>query len=139
MLFTDLGLSEPILRAVHKEGYTLATPVQAQAIPHILEGRDVLGCAQTGTGKTAAFALPILNSSPASARRDKRPAQIAMPGALSDARAGQPDCCQLPAYGRNLGLHHTVIFGGVGQQPAGGRACAVASKSSSPRRAGCST
>src|SRR5438477_2493450 len=59
--FSDLRLAEPILRAVAAEGYTTATPIQAQSIPHVLAGRDVLGCAQTGTGKTAAFALPILH------------------------------------------------------------------------------
>src|SRR5499425_3003409 len=60
MKFADLRLIEPLLRAVSAAGYTTATPIQAQAIPHALTGRDVLGCAQTGTGKTAAFALPIL-------------------------------------------------------------------------------
>ena len=60
MLFTDLNLIEPILKALTKEGYTTPTPIQAQAIPHILAGKDVLGCAQTGTGKTAAFAIPTL-------------------------------------------------------------------------------
>src|SRR6185503_13227149 len=61
MKFADLGLHEPILRAVEAEGYTVPTPIQFQAIPHILAGKDILGCAQTGTGKTAAFALPILH------------------------------------------------------------------------------
>src|SRR5690349_12390990 len=61
MKFADLRLSEPILRAVHAQGYTLPTPVQIQAIPHVLDGKDLLACAQTGTGKTAAFALPILH------------------------------------------------------------------------------
>src|SRR5512134_2522359 len=61
MKFQDLRLIEPILRAVAAEGYTTPTPIQLKAIPHVLEGRDVLGCAQTGTGKTAAFALPILH------------------------------------------------------------------------------
>src|SRR5579871_6872049 len=61
MSFAPLGLSEPILRAVAAEGYEVPTPIQAQAIPHIVAGRDLLGCAQTGTGKTAAFALPILH------------------------------------------------------------------------------
>ena len=61
MNFRDFGLAEPLLRAVLQEGYTVATPIQAQAIPTVLEGHDVIGIAQTGTGKTAAFALPILN------------------------------------------------------------------------------
>src|SRR3954469_9827982 len=61
MQFSDLRLAEPILRALVAEGYTVPTPIQAQAIPHVLEGKDILGVAQTGTGKTAAFALPILD------------------------------------------------------------------------------
>src|SRR5687768_17317393 len=61
MRFEDLGLSEPILRAVLAEGYTVPTPIQNKAIPLVLEGKDLFGCAQTGTGKTAAFALPILH------------------------------------------------------------------------------
>ena len=60
MSFVELGLVEPILRALVSEGYTTPTPIQSQTIPHVLAGSDVLGCAQTGTGKTAAFALPIL-------------------------------------------------------------------------------
>src|SRR5436853_7718251 len=60
MTFAELGLAQPLLRAVDSAGYTIPTPIQLQAIPHVLAGRDVLGCAQTGTGKTAAFALPIL-------------------------------------------------------------------------------
>src|SRR5687768_4384103 len=60
MLFSELSLSAPIRQAIAKQGYETATPIQAQAIPHALAGRDVLGSAQTGTGKTAAFALPIL-------------------------------------------------------------------------------
>src|SRR6476620_2647193 len=60
MSFDQLGLAEPILRAVAGEGYQTPTPIQTQAIPHVLAGRDLLACAQTGTGKTAAFALPIL-------------------------------------------------------------------------------
>src|SRR6185369_17681964 len=59
--FTDLGLAKPLLRALADEGYTTPTPIQAQAIPGVMEGRDLLGIAQTGTGKTAAFALPILH------------------------------------------------------------------------------
>src|SRR5271154_4666239 len=61
MSFEELGLAQPILRAVSTEGYSTPTPIQAQSIPHIAAGRDLLGCAQTGTGKTAAFALPILH------------------------------------------------------------------------------
>ena len=60
MQFSEFGLSEPLLRAITSEGYSTPTPIQEKAIPHVLAGRDLLGCAQTGTGKTAAFALPIL-------------------------------------------------------------------------------
>ena len=62
MNFASLGLAESIVRSVVSEGYSTPTPIQAQAIPHVLQGRDVLGCAQTGTGKTAAFCLPMLDS-----------------------------------------------------------------------------
>jgi len=58
--FQDLGLIEPLLKAIQEEGYTTPTPIQAESIPIVLEGKDLLGCAQTGTGKTAAFTLPIL-------------------------------------------------------------------------------
>ncbi|MFZ3182501.1 MAG: DEAD/DEAH box helicase, partial [Methylocystis silviterrae] len=69
MTFSDLGLNEILLRALEREGYTTPTPVQAQAIPALLQGRDLLGVAQTGTGKTAAFALPILHRLLADKRR----------------------------------------------------------------------
>ncbi|MSQ38893.1 MAG: DEAD/DEAH box helicase, partial [Chitinophagaceae bacterium] len=58
--FQDLGLIEPLLKAIQEEGYTTPTPIQAESIPIVLQGKDLLGCAQTGTGKTAAFTLPIL-------------------------------------------------------------------------------
>ena len=67
--FTDLGLTAPLLKALAAEGYEIPTPIQAQAIPHLLEGRDLLGIAQTGTGKTAAFALPMLQYLAAKATR----------------------------------------------------------------------
>ena len=76
MTFDELGLIEPLLRAVRAEGYTDPTPIQTQAIPHILAGRDVLGCAQTGTGKTAAFALPILQRLVARQPKGPRPLRV---------------------------------------------------------------
>jgi ATP-dependent RNA helicase RhlE len=114
--FTALGLIEPICRAVHAEGYTSPTPIQAQAIPHLLAGRDLLGCAQTGTGKTAAFALPMLqhlvgNRRPAGGRRMRT--LILTP---TRELASQIDE-SFRAYGRHLGLHSAVVFGGVGQRP----------------------
>ena len=80
--FADLGLSEPLLRALEAAKYTVPTPIQARTIPALLQGRDVLGIAQTGTGKTAAFALPVLQHLSAS---KERPAQEpARPGAGAD-------------------------------------------------------
>jgi len=130
MLFTELPVSKPILRAIADEGYTTATPIQAQAIPHVLAGRDVLGCAQTGTGKTAAFALPILHrlSADADSRIASRSRQ---PGPRSGPTKGQPRCLVLAptrelagqiaqsfqAYGRHLNLRGAVVFGGVNQNP----------------------
>jgi ATP-dependent RNA helicase RhlE len=114
--FHDLGLAAPILSALASEGYTSPTPIQAKAIPHILLGKDLLGLAQTGTGKTAAFALPILHRLAA----DRRPA--AAKGCrtliLSPTRelASQIEA-SFRTYGRGLGLSSTVVFGGVGIVP----------------------
>ncbi|CAN5255022.1 DEAD/DEAH box helicase [soil metagenome] len=112
--FSDLNLLEPIQRAVSSENYTIPTPIQAQAIPHLLEGRDLLGCAQTGTGKTAAFALPILHR--LSERR-----RMPIPGTarclvLTPTRELATQIGEsFKVYGKNLKLTYTVIFGGVGQ------------------------
>ena len=114
--FETLDLIEPIRRALTAEGYTSPTPIQAQAIPHLLTGRDLLGIAQTGTGKTAAFALPMLQR------------------LVQNHRAAGPRCARalvltptrelaiqiaesFKTYGRNLPIRATVIFGGVGQNP----------------------
>jgi ATP-dependent RNA helicase RhlE len=115
MKFVELGLSEPLLRAVAAEGYTVATPVQAQSIPHVLEGRDLLGCAQTGTGKTAAFALPILHrltSTPVVAGRGARTRCLILcpTRELATQIAGD-----FRTYGKNLRFRVAVIFGGVSQ------------------------
>ena len=113
--FNDLGLIEPILKALHEEGYTHPTPIQEQAVPHLLKGRDLLGCAQTGTGKTAAFAIPILQeltARPAAAKRAIR-TLILTPTRELAIQIGE----SFAAYGRHLQLKHTVIFGGVGQKP----------------------
>jgi ATP-dependent RNA helicase RhlE len=116
MSFVELGLVEPILRALVSEGYTTPTPIQSQTIPHVLAERDVLGCAQTGTGKTAAFALPILQHIDARRRaavsRAPRVVVIAPTRELA-SQIGQ----SFATYGRNLHFRHTVIFGGVGQGP----------------------
>jgi ATP-dependent RNA helicase RhlE len=117
MPFSKLHLSQPILRALAAQGYTEPTPIQAQAIPVVLSGRDVLGIAQTGTGKTAAFALPILEkllqTLPDKTQRGPRHAQVLV---LSPTRelAGQIGE-SFGTYGLETGLSHAVIFGGVSQ------------------------
>jgi len=114
--FDDLGLAEPLLRAIRAENYTEPTPIQAQAIPYLLDGRDLLGIAQTGTGKTAAFALPILNLLSANPVPRKRGAVRAL--ILTPTRELAVQIVEnFRSYGRHLGLRSAVIFGGVGQQP----------------------
>ena len=116
MSFNDLGLIEPILSALNTEGYTTPTPIQAQAIPIILDGRDLLGCAQTGTGKTAAFAIPMLQLLSDAKRQPVRGQTPIRALILTPTRelAIQIDE-SFAAYGKNLRLKHTVIFGGVSQ------------------------
>ncbi|GMU22103.1 MAG: DEAD/DEAH box family ATP-dependent RNA helicase [Phycisphaerae bacterium] len=118
MKFQDLRLIEPILRAVGAEGYVTPTPIQLKSIPHVLEGRDLLGCAQTGTGKTAAFALPILQRLHASGGRrpgKARPIRALVLAPTRELAAQIHESFQ--TYGRHTGLRCTVIFGGVGQNP----------------------
>ena len=114
MTFRELGLIDPIVKALQQEGYTQPTPIQQGAIPPALKGRDVLGCAQTGTGKTCAFATPILQRLN-KGKPDPRVirALILTPTRELAIQIGD----SFTAYGRNLPLRHTVIFGGVGQQP----------------------
>ncbi|MDX2110335.1 MAG: DEAD/DEAH box helicase [Verrucomicrobiota bacterium] len=114
--FESLGLIEPLQRALKDRKYINASPIQAQAIPLLLEGRDVMGCAQTGTGKTAAFALPILQHlvNRPKTRNPRRPRALI----LTPTRelAVQIDE-SFGAYGAHLHMRHTVIYGGVGQHP----------------------
>ncbi len=116
MSFTKLNLSAPILKAVAEEGYTTPTPVQAQAIPYILEGRDMLAGAQTGTGKTAGFTLPMLEllarNKPAKGPRHVR-VLILTPTRELAAQVGE----SVKTYGKYLPFKSAVIFGGVGMQP----------------------
>lgn len=116
MTFEDLQLIEPIRKALQKEGYTTPTPIQAEAIPIVLEGYDLLGCAQTGTGKTAAFSIPIIQrlyeQNILGKRRDIK-ALILTPTRELAIQIDE----SFAAYGRYTGLRHTVIFGGVGQKP----------------------
>lgn len=115
MTFKELNLIEPILAALQKEGYTTPTPIQSQSIPIILEGNDILGCAQTGTGKTAAFSIPMLQllSAQPPKRRKEIKALILTPTRELAVQIGE----SFQSYGRNLPITHTVIFGGVGQKP----------------------
>jgi len=117
MSFENLDLIEPILRALKTEGYEIPTPIQEQAIPIILQRKDLLGCAQTGTGKTAAFAIPIIQilyntHIPAKGKR-KIKSLIVTPTRELAIQIGE----SFTAYGRYAGLKHTVIYGGVGERP----------------------
>ncbi|MGE4528382.1 MAG: DEAD/DEAH box helicase [Rhodospirillaceae bacterium] len=114
--FSELGLTEPLLRAIGAEGYTTPTPIQAGAIPPLLSGRDVVGIAQTGTGKTAAFVLPMLQALSALPRRAMPGEPRALIVAPTRELAAQIDAC-VQSYGRFLHLSSTVIFGGVSAKP----------------------
>jgi ATP-dependent RNA helicase RhlE len=119
MTFDTLGLSESLLRAVHEEGYTVPTPIQAQAIPAVLTGGDVMGGAQTGTGKTAGFVLPMLqrlsHEKPQRDARGRLPirALILTPTRELAAQVEQ----SVRTYGKYMQLSSMVMFGGVGMQP----------------------
>ena len=115
MQFKDLGIIDPILKALDDQGYTHPTPIQEQSIPILLQGKDLLGCAQTGTGKTAAFAIPIIqhlyNSQKQSNRKQKVRALIVTPTRELAIQIGE----SFTAYGKYAGIKNTVIFGGVKQ------------------------
>ena len=114
--FEALGLDTRILQALAEEGYSTPTPIQAQSIPIVLEGRDLLGIAQTGTGKTAAFSLPVLNRLAATPGRPPRGGCRVL--VLSPTRELASQIADsVKAYGRHLGLSVAVIFGGVGFGP----------------------
>jgi len=116
LTFSGLDLVEPIQRALRAENYETPTPIQAQAIPHLLAGRDLLGIAQTGTGKTAAFALPILQKLAGNRVAPPRNSMRALILTPTRELALQIND-SFRAYGRHMGLRSAVIFGGVGQQP----------------------
>jgi ATP-dependent RNA helicase RhlE len=117
VIFENLNLIEPIFRALKTEGYTNPTPIQEKAIPIILQRKDLLGCAQTGTGKTAAFAVPILQilHSEKNQNQTRRAihALILTPTRELAIQIGE----SFSAYGKHTGIRHTVIFGGVPQKP----------------------
>jgi ATP-dependent RNA helicase RhlE len=108
--FEKLNIITPILKALKTEGYTMPTPIQEQAIPVILEGKDLLGCAQTGTGKTAAFAIPLLQMLHEEQKNEKGPRTIkALILTPTRELAIQIDE-SLTAYGRYTGIKHTVVL-----------------------------
>ncbi len=120
MLFNELNLIAPVLQALEEEGYVKPTPIQEKSIPSVLAQRDLLGCAQTGTGKTAAFTLPMLQllhqaQQAQPAHKGRRPIQglILTPTRELAIQIGE----SIRAYGRHLHLRHHVIFGGVSQVP----------------------
>ena len=119
MSFKDLGLAEPIVRAVHEHGYDTPTPIQAQVIPTILQGADVLGGAQTGTGKTAGFTLPMLQRlmahKPARDARGRLPIRALILTPTRELAAQVEESVRV--YGKHSGLSSMVMFGGVGMQP----------------------
>src|SRR3972149_1538477 len=114
MTFENLNLIEPLIRALSKKGYLQPTPIQEKAIPYILQGKDIFGTAQTGTGKTAAFALPILQLLNAK-RSDHRSIIKAL--VLSPTRELALQINEsFSAYGSNLGFKNAVVYGGVKQR-----------------------
>ncbi len=116
MSFNNLKLIEPLLRALHHEGYTVPTPIQQQAIPSILLGKDLRGCAQTGTGKTAAFAIPLLqllHQEQQANPQGRRPIRTLILTPTRELAIQIEE--SFKAYGRYLNLRHLVVFGGVSQ------------------------
>ncbi len=115
MTFTELGLHPALLSTVAREGYTTPTPIQARAIPAVLSGVDLLAAAQTGTGKTAAFTLPILHRLATVPSHPKRQPRVLVLTPTRELAAQVAE--SIATYGRELHLRHAVIFGGVGHQP----------------------
>lgn len=120
MSFNSLGLTQALLHAVTRQGYTVPTPIQTAAIPPILDGRDLLAAAQTGTGKTAAFTLPVLqnllaNPQPPANRHGRRIPRVLVLVPTRELAAQVAD--SIHTYGRNMPISSTTIFGGAGMQP----------------------
>jgi ATP-dependent RNA helicase RhlE len=114
--FSDLGLSSPLLRGLEAEGYSTPTPIQVKAIPHVLAGRDLFGCAQTGTGKTAAFALPLIERMLAAPRpRNQRGCRVLVLAPTRELAGQIHDSFR--AYGRHADIASVAVYGGVGVRP----------------------
>lgn len=116
MTFKELNITEPILKAIEEKGYTVPTPIQEKAIPAALAKRDVLGCAQTGTGKTASFAIPIIQHLQVNKTTDKRKGIKALILTPTRELALQISEC-ISDYAKYTPIRHGVIFGGVNQRP----------------------
>src|SRR6266849_3884527 len=114
MNFDELRLIEPLLRAVRAEGYDVPTPIQVQAIPHVLAGRDLLGCAQTGTGKTAAFALPILQRLVAKKTQGHPHVRVLVLSPTRELASQIGESCE--TNGKVTPIRQITIVGGVNQK-----------------------
>ncbi len=117
MSFAEMGLNASLLKAIEHEGYTTPTPIQQQSIGHVLAGKDLLGIAQTGTGKTAAFALPILDRLGAAVGKRERGRKARVLVLSPTRELATQIAASFSAYGRHTGLRQTVIYGGVSQHP----------------------
>lgn len=115
MTFKDLGIIDPILKALEAEGYTHPTPIQEQSIPILMRKKDLLGCAQTGTGKTAAFAIPILQHLIVDRQHNSGPRKIRSLIVTPTRELAIQIADSFTVYGKHTGIHNTVIFGGVKQ------------------------
>lgn len=115
MTFKELGIIEPVLKAIRAEGYTTPTPIQEQSIPILLRRKDLLGCAQTGTGKTAAFAIPILQHLIFDRQRNNGPRKIRALIVTPTRELAIQIADSFTVYGKYTGIHNTVIYGGVKQ------------------------
>lgn len=115
MTFKDLGIIDPILKALSSEGYTHPTPIQEQSIPILMRRKDLLGCAQTGTGKTAAFAIPILQHLIIDRQQNSGPRKIRSLIVTPTRELAIQIADSFTVYGKHTGIHNTVIFGGVKQ------------------------
>jgi len=114
MTFKELNISEPILRTLNEKGYKSPTPIQEQAIPYVLNKKDILGLAQTGTGKTAAFAIPIIQQLHSNNRKElKRQIKALILTPTRELAIQINDC--ISDYSKYTGLHHTIVYGGVKQ------------------------
>ena len=116
MKFTDLGIIEPILKALKDEGYTHPTPIQEQSIPILLNRKDLLGCAQTGTGKTAAFTIPILQQLFNSRNDHKGHRKIRALVVTPTRELAIQIAENITTYGKYTGIRNVVVFGGVKQR-----------------------